>query len=389
VVVPSLNTGNGNKSTQSSKNLRIALLGNRGIPAKFGGSDTVFEQLGERLVKDGHYVVVYCRKHFSLTDAKYYKGMQRVVLPSMKQFSLETLSHSFLSTVHVLITNNADILNYHGIGNSLILPLLLFSRKKSVVVIDGPDWTRSKWNWFAKKMLRMSVDFAVWFADEIISDNILIHDWLKREYGKDTPVILYGADFENPPPGKNLAQWGLRGNDYILFVAMMVPDKGPDILLQAYSKLITNKKLLMVGDTPYYKDFFDGLKTKYGGNPNIIFTGFQYGDSYKEYMANAYIYAHPFRSDGTSPSLLQALALGNCVVANSVPETMAALQDGGLLFDRDCPDSLAEKLQYLVNNPEEAALLRSKAYAFATSTYNWDTIEQQYVDIFKKVLGQS
>ncbi|MCL5030497.1 MAG: glycosyltransferase, partial [Bacteroidetes bacterium] len=218
--------------------------------------------------------------------------------------------------------------------------------------------------------------------------SIPIHDWLKERFKKDTPLIYYGADFNKMPPGNNLSKWDLIGNDYILFVAMMVPDKGPDIILEAYSKLKTDKKLLMVGDTHYHKDFFNSLKLKYSTNTNIIFTGFQYGDSYKEYMSNAYIYAHPFRSDGTSPSLLQSLALGNCIVANSSEETSAAIENAGVLFERDSPDSMAEKLQYLLDNHELVEELRIKSKALARKKYDWDIIVSQYEKVFQDVLNR-
>lgn len=366
--------------------MKIAFLGNRGIPANFGGSDTIFEQLGERLVKRDHKVVVYCRKHFSQYNEKYYKGIERVVLPSINKFNFDTITHSFLSTLHILFTNKVEILNFHGIGNSFVLPLLMFSKKKSVVLIDGPDWKRPKWNFLAKLMLRLSVNFGIWFADEIISDNIPIHDWIKEKFNRNTPILYYGADFDKILPGENLFRWGLVGNDYILFVAMMVPDKGPDIILEAYSKLKTNIKLLMVGDTHYHKDFFNSLKLKYSNNANIIFTGFQYGNSYKEYMSNAYIYVHPFRSDGTSPSLLQSLALGNCIVANSSEETSAAIENAGVLFDRDSSISLGEKLQFLIDNPNLINEYKNKSLALAKRKYDWEDIVTQYENVFNNVL---
>ena len=361
-------------------------MGNRGIPANFGGSDTVFEELGERLANRGYPIVVYCRSHFSTTDEKYYKGMERVVLPSFNRFNFDTLTHSFISTLHVLLTNKVDVLNYHGVGNSLVLPLLLFSRKKSVVVLDGPDWNRPKWNWFAKKILKLSLHAALWFADEIITDNVPVHDWLVERFKRTTPLIFYGADFKKVPPGKNLAQWNLKGGDYILFVAMMVSDKGPDLILEAYAKTKTDKKLLMVGDTHYHREFFEDLKQRYAANPNIVFTGFQYGDSYKEYMSNAYIYAHPFRSDGTSPSLLQAMALGNCVLANGVPETIAALYDGGVVFERDSAASMAERLQYLLDNPEIVIRFKALALKVAEEHYNWERIADRYEHLFNEIV---
>lgn len=365
--------------------LRVAFLGNRGVPAKFGGSDTVFEQLGERLVRRGHTVIVYCRRHNSESSGKYYKGIERIVLPSLNKFNLDTLSHSFISTLHAVFSDKADILNYHGIGNSLLLPLLFFSKKKSVVVIDGPDWKRPKWNILAKMALRLSVNFAVWFADEIISDNVPIREWIRNKYMRNSHLIFYGAETEKIPPGNYLAQFGLKGGDYLLFVAMMVPDKGPDLVLEAYSKLKTDKKLLMVGDTHTHIEYFNKLKYKYSQNKNIIFTGFQYGDSYREFMSNAYIYTHPFRSDGTSPSLLQALAFGNCIVANSSDETVAALEDAGILFERDSTDSMVNKLQFVLDRPYLIKEYREKALKLFEKKYQWDSVVSQYENVFKSL----
>ena len=373
----------------SKSKLRIGLLGNRGVPAQFGGSDTVFEALGERLVQRGCEVVVYCRKHASTTEDKYYKGMERVVLPSINLFNVDTLSHSFLTILHILLHDKVDVLNFHGIGNSLVLPLLLFSKKKSVIVIDGPDWLRPKWGLLGKVMLRVSVNFAVWFADEIISDNVPIHDWIKKKFKKDTPIIFYGGDFNKLPPGENLRKWGLKGNDYILFVAMMVPDKGPDIVLEAYSKVKTNKKLVMIGDTKYekFRDFNDALKSRFSKNPNIIFIGFAYGEVYKEFMSNSYIYTHPFRSDGTSPSLLQAMAYGNCILANGTVETTAALRGAGHLFEMNSADAMAERLQFLLDNPQIVDQSKKKSLEVAQKVYDWDIITTQYEDVFRKVLS--
>jgi len=369
--------------------MRICFLGNRGVPAQFGGSDTVFEQLGGRLVKNGHEVVVYCRKQFNTSDEKYYKGMERVVLPSINIRSLDTLAHSIISTIHVLINNKVDILNYHGLGNSLVLPLLILSRKKSVVLIDGPDWKRPKWNLLAKAALRMSVYFAIIFADEIITDNVPMNDWLKLKYGRNTPLIFYGADFEKIPPGNSLLKWGLKGDDYILFVGMMVSDKGPDLILEAYSKIKSDKKLVLIGDVHYRKEYFKYLKKKYENNPNIIFAGFQYGNAYKEFMSNAYIYVHPFRSDGTSPSLIQAMAFGKCILANDTTETKAALNDAGLTFIKDSAQSMAEKLQYLLETPKIVDAYQEKSLKIAKCIYNWDSIVIQYENVFEKISKSS
>lgn len=365
--------------------MRIALMGNRGVPARFGGSDTVFEELGKRFVKKGHKVVVYCRKHSSVTTKKYYKRMERVILPSINKFSLDTLSHSLISIFHVLLKNKADVLNFHGVGNALLFPLLKFSRKKVVIVIDGPDWKRPKWNFFAKIILRLSVNFAVLFSDKIIIDNIPMQRWLKSKFNINTELIFYGADFNKPKKYPFLNKYGLNGYDYLLFVAMMVPDKGPDIILEAFSYIQTNIKLVMVGDTDYFKGYFNCLRKKYTNDRRIIFTGYQYGNAYKEFMAKAYIYIHPFRSDGTSPSLLQSMAYRNCIIASDLPETSSALSKCGVSFKPGNSKDLKEKIEFLLNNTEAVKHYRKLAFEYAKDNYNWEKITNQYIDVFTRV----
>ena len=221
--------------------MRLAMLGNRGVPARWGGSDTAVEEIGARLVARGHQVVVYCRRHNSNTSDRYYKGMERVVLPSPKIKSADTLAHSLLSIFHVVLHNKADVLHFSGVGNSWLLPLLrLFPAKRSVVTIDGPDWTRPKWGKTARWMLRESVPLMVRFADAIISDNVLIRQWIQDQYHRDSFLVFYGADQRLRRETDILDQYDLQPRRYLMCSGVLTPDKGQHIAIEAFEGLATD-----------------------------------------------------------------------------------------------------------------------------------------------------
>src|SRR5438552_3891057 len=148
--------------------MRVAVSRIRGIPANFGGSETAAEEIGKRLAREGVDVVVYCRAHNSTSDDGTYKGMRRLTLPSINTFQLDTISHSALAALHMRLRDSADVIHFHGLGNGLVLPLLWGSGKRTVVTIDGPDWTRPKWGRFARMALRLGAYCCVRWADELI-----------------------------------------------------------------------------------------------------------------------------------------------------------------------------------------------------------------------------
>jgi glycosyltransferase involved in cell wall biosynthesis len=310
--------------------------------------------------------------------------MERVVLPSVNSKGLDTLSHSFLSLLHAVLFDKADILHFNGVGNALLFPLAKLTSKKIVVTVDGPDWKRPKWGPLAKLALRLSVPLAAYLADEIISDNVFIQDWFKRKYGRVTPYIPYGADLNKPKNQEALAKFGLKPNGYLLFVGMLVPDKGPHVLIDAYKKLQTDLDLVLIGDTPYFKDY--ASKLKQNRHPRIKFLGYVYGDAYRQLVSHALIYVHPLLADGTSPALLQAMAYGSCIVASDLPETMAVLADAGVSFKAGDADELAQKLQRLLENRELVYQYREKARLRVEEKFSWGKVTDQHEAIYRSLM---
>ncbi|HZR00758.1 MAG TPA: glycosyltransferase family 4 protein [Chloroflexota bacterium] len=367
--------------------MRIAVAGVRGVPANFGGSETAAEEIGRRLVERGHEVTVYCRAHNSRTNSAMYAGMRRVVLPSINTFNFDTISHSFLASLHLLATNTADVVHFHGMGNALLLPLFWFSRKRTVVTIDGPDWERPKWGRVAKMALRLSARLAARWADALIIDNHPAIAYFRRNFGVEGVYIPYGADPTLPTASPYLDELGLQRRRYLLFVGALVPDKGPDLLVDAYRRVETDMPLVVVGDSPFFPRFRQELRAR--ADARVRFLGYVYGDRYRQLLANAYAYMHPLRSDGTSPALLQALAYGSCIVINSLPEALAAVGDAALPYRLNDPEDLARQIRRVIDDPELADELRRRARDKALREYNWDTIAAQHEELYAAVLQSS
>lgn len=367
--------------------IRVAVAGTRGIPANYGGSETAAEEIGSRLASKGFETTVYCRRHNSTTNAKAYRGMRRVVLPSLGSLNFDTLSHTLLASIHILIRNTADVVHFHGMGNALALPLFRFSRKKVVITIDGPDWKRPKWGRVARRMLKVSAYLATRWADELIIDNHPSIAYFREHFGAEGTYIAYGADRDRPESTELVTELGLEPGGYLLFVAALVPDKGPDLLLEAYSQVPGDLPLVMVGDSPFVSEFRRALREASAADPRTRMLGYVFGEEYRQLVAHSRVYVHPLRSDGTSPALLQAMGFGCCIVVNSVEETLSAVGDAALAFERNDPQSLAATLERVLADSDLETELRRRAVERAAAEYDWDAVAAAHGDLYGRLAG--
>ena len=372
----------------SHANIRVAMLGSRGIPARYGGSETAIEEIGWRLTKEGHRVLVYCREHNSKTDAREHRGMERVVLPSIHSKNWDTPSHTLFSLLDLMLhKRDVDILHFHGVGNSVFLPVLKLTRWKTVVTVDGPDWERPKWGWLAKKVLKFSARLTASLADCTITDNLVSQKLYRELFGLSTEYIPYGAYVTQEKDTDELAQFGLTKDGYFLYVGRLIPDKGCHLLVEAFQKVKTDKKLVMVGGNPYFPGYIQRLKST--GDPRIVFTGYVYDRPYQQLCGNAYGYCHPLIVDGTSPQLLQAMAFGNCVIASDLPEVNDVVGDSALSFPCHDVDKLAASIQEVADHPELVSIYRKKAQDRVQRLFNWEDVTAAHKRVYEAVLSRN
>jgi len=368
--------------------VKIALLGTRGIPASYSGFETCVEQLGQRLVRRGHEVTVYCRSHHITYPEDTYKGMRLVKLGTLRNKYLDTMVHSLLSSLHAL-GQRYDIALYFIAGNSpaTFIPRLVGTR--TILNVDGLDWKREKWPAPAKAYIKFAEYLATKLPNAYLTDSETVQAYYCDRFGTAPPVIVYGSEVEPAPPGETLAQFGLAPDKYVLFVGRLVPENGAHHLVQAFREIETDLKCVIVGDAPYAEEYIRSLHQMAEGDPRIVFTGYVFGRGYAELGSNARIFVETSGVGGTHPALVEAMAFGNCVVVNDHAENVETIGDAGLAYEgRVGAASLRPILEELLSDPDKVERLRQMARDRARSRYTWEAVTDAYERMFYQVLGQ-
>lgn len=362
--------------------MKIALLGTRGIPASYSGFETCVEQLGQRLAARGHRVSVYCRTHHITYPGDSYKGMRLVKLPTIANKYLDTIVHSFISSLHAL-GQGYDIALYFIAGNSPVtwIPRLVGAR--TILNVDGLDWKREKWPALAKRYIQFAEYLATKLPNAYLTDSRVVQGYYRDRYGSEPPYIPYGSDVESLPPGETLARYGLEPRKYILFVGRLVPENCAHHLAEAFPGLETDMKCVIVGDAPYAEDYISTLKARAQADPRIILTGYVFGRGYHELGSNAYAFVETSGVGGTHPAVVEAMAFGNCVVVHDTAENLETVGDAGLSYQgREGAESLRAVLRRLLAEPESVADYRERGRLRAQTRFSWEAVTDDYERLF-------
>ena len=372
--------------------MKIAMIGQKGIPAIYGGVERHVEELSKRLTKLGHGVFVYTRPHYSIKGQKSYQDVNLISLPSVHTKHLDAISHTFLATLHALF-QDYDIIHYHAVGPSLLswLPRVFKPRVKIVSTFHCIDRKHQKWNWFARLSLRLGELTVLKFAHKTITVSKTLYQYCWEAYDQETDYIPNGV---NQPriinEDKDIKElFGLEKGKYFLAVSRLVKHKGLHYLIEAFRLLKTDKKLVIVGDSTFTDDYVKGLKSLAGNNPNIIFTGWQSGKILDELFSHAYVFVHPSESEGLPIVLLEAMSYGNCVLASDIPENMEVVEtkekDYGFSFKNKAINDLLKQLQFLEDNSKITKRVGKLARSYVLDNYDWQDIAKQTNDLYKEV----
>lgn len=367
--------------------MKIAVLGTRGIPANYSGFETCVEQLGQRLVQRGHDVTVYCRSHHITYAEPSYKGMRLVKLSTIPNKYLDTIVHSFLSSLHAL-PQCYDLALYFIAANSPVTWLPQLVGTKTILNVDGLDWKREKWPTFAKKYIQFAEYLSTKIPNAYVTDSKVVQTYYRDHFQSDPPYIPYGSEIDFIPPGETLARFGLESGRYILFVGRLVPENCAHHLVDAFKSLSTDLKCVIVGDAPYAEEYIANLKARGQGDPRIVFTGYVFGKGYHELGSNAAIFVETSGVGGTHPALVEAMAFGSCIVTHNTPENLETIGDAGFSYDGKVgSDALRQVLASLLADPNIVADYGQKARERAQITFSWEVVTDEYERLFYKVLN--
>jgi len=365
---------------------RIAILGTRGIPASYSGFETSVEETAIRFAEKDYKVTVYCRKTHYIDKPNKYRKVDLIYLPSVKSKHLDTITNTILSVFHSIF-KKYDVIILYGVGNAYFLPILKLFTKKLISVVDGADWERQKWGTFAKFILRGGRWFSIKFSDHYIVDNELLANQYREKFKKAPVYVPYGANIPDSYDKSILEKYNLKENSYLIFVGRFVPEKGIDFLIQNYNKLDTKIKLVIVGGNDLDLEYVKKLKDV--RDNRIIFPGFVYGTEYESLLKFAKFYISCSYLEGTSPSLLSAMAINGFAYVSNLPENLEVLKSSCKTFKTGDSQSFLNELEPLLNSSVKLVEERKKTTAVVEKYYTWEKITDQYIQLFKDLIGKN
>ena len=353
---------------------KVAIIGTVGVPASYGGFETLVENMiGKNASEDVEYLV-YCSGKSYKERLVSYKGAKLDYI-SLKANGFQSTPYDIISMIKT--TNKFDVALVLGVSGCIFLPIFrLWFKKKLIVNIDGLEHRRGKWGKFAKWFLLKSEAMAVKYADVIIADNKGIQDYVSETYHKDSVMIAYGGDHverevSDEKQQEVLRKYGVKSNDYAISVCRIEPENNCHVILEDFSK--TNKNLIYIGNWER-SEYGRELKEKYSKCPNINVHSPEYDlDTLYVLRSNAKEYIHGHSAGGTNPSLVEAMFFGKPILAFDV------------LYNRA---TTCEKAYYFKNTEELVSLLSQEdlngkaMHEIAREQYTWKKIASQYEALY-------
>jgi glycosyltransferase involved in cell wall biosynthesis len=377
--------------------LRIAMIGQKGIPARYGGVETHVENVAVRLARRGHDVWVFCRSRFrpgrngagapegyrSMRTGDEYHGVRLVYRPSLNSKHLDAASHTFLCALEAG-TRDFDIVHFHGIGPSAFAPVTKLFGRRVVSTFHALDWRQHKWGTRAKRLLQRGEAAGAHRSDGLIAVSRIMQRHIRETHGVEAEYIPNGATIAEPRGPGGISRWGLAGDDYVLSVGRIIPDRELHTLIEAFVHLNTPLKLVIVGSETPRSAYSDALERM--ADDRVIFTGDLFGDALEDLYANCRLYVLASRVEGLPITVCEAMAHRRPVLLSDIPENLEVGGDAAEYFKCMDVNGLARTLESLLE--ERAALEARGAAGFerARSIYNWDLISDEIEAFYYRLI---
>jgi glycosyltransferase involved in cell wall biosynthesis len=359
--------------------VKLAIVGTRGIPARYGGFETFADELSTRLAARGHEVTVYCRQK----SASPYRGVSLVSLPTIRHKYLDTIVHTFLSTVHLLLANRQDAVLYCNAANAVFTWMPRIFGMPTALNVDGLERNRKKWNAVAKAWYRLSEWLATWMPTAVVTDAQAIAEYYRERYRRDSIMIPYGAELGPVNTSAVLDKLNLERGKYFLYVSRMEPENNALLVREAFEQIETPLKLALIGDAPYAADYIARVRDT--SDLRVVIPGAIYGDGYRELGSHCYAYIHATEVGGTHPALIEAMGRGAMTLYLETPENTEVAGGAGIPFTHE---NLAEVIKLSsIMAPEERETWKLRAIKRVEERYSWDAVTDSYENLFTGMSG--
>jgi glycosyltransferase involved in cell wall biosynthesis len=356
--------------------MRVAILGTRGIPARYGGFETLAEELSAGLAARGHDVLVYTRSRYAQPGLTSWRGARIRVIPTIATKYLDTVVHGLVSGVDAAFARFDAVLVCNAINAAASFLPRLGGRTRVVLNVDGLERNRRKWSAAGKLAYRVSETLSAIVPDAVVSDARVIQEYYRSVHGVDSVFIPYGGDLPRPEGRDALDRLGLTAERYVLYVSRLEPENNADAVVRAYRDVPGDVPLVIVGDAPYAADYIARLRAS--ADSRVQFPGAIYGDGYRQLLCNAGVYVQATEVGGTHPALVEAMGYGRVVCYNATPENEEVAGGAGLAFDASRPETLAALLRAVLDDPAAYSVWKDRARERTIERYRWDDVVRRY-----------
>jgi glycosyltransferase involved in cell wall biosynthesis len=367
--------------------MKIAFIGQKGIPTKTGGVERQVEDLALNLVKSGHEVFVYARASYNTEHLKEWNGVKIITVPSVPSKNLDAITATFFACLD-LIRRKYDVIHFQSIGPASMLWLAKIFNPRTPIVFTFhcQDYHHQKWGKFARAYLKFGEKVGNLFADKVIITSQALLRYAKNKYHNNPVYIPSSAKLNEIEPADEIRKWDLESNSYVAYIGRLVRHKGVHYLIKAYQNIVTDKKLVIVGEGSYTDDYVKELHDLAGDNKNIIFTGNQNGKVLKELFSNAAIFVQSSESEGLSFALLEGMAYARPCLVSDIEPNVEALGNTGVTFKSGDAVDLQAKLQNMLDHPENLSAMGEAALARVKDEYDADNIAEKTVNLYQEIL---
>ncbi len=365
------------------------MIGQKGLPARYGGVETHVENIGVRLAARGHHVRAYCRSRLrppGARDAASYQGVELVYRPSINTKHLDAASHTFLCALESALSGSFDIVHLHGIGPSAFAPVAGWSGRRVVSTFHALDWRQLKWGGRAKDFLRRGERIGARRSDGLIAVSRLMQGYIQAEHGVEAVYIPNGATPPSAMPGTNaLTKRGLTPGGYVLTVGRIIPDRELHTLIEAFNHARRPLNLVIVGSETPRTGYSDVLARLAGDR--VVFTGDVFGQELEELYAHCMIYCLASRVEGLPITVCEAMAHGRPMILSDIPENVEVGGDAARYFRCGDTNALTQAIEDLAADGAAREDLARNGLQRCASTYNWDLVADQVESFYYRVLS--
>jgi rhamnosyltransferase len=381
-------------SITSKRDFRVGIVGSRGIPAKYGGFETVVESIAPRLVEMGWKVFVSCESERGQNKPATYKGVNLFYFPLRPFFRP---IYEVLYDIYSLVKSSlsCDCIYMLGYLAAFLFFIPKVFGKKLAVNVDGLEWTRDKFNGLEKCIVRISEKAAVTFAYAIISDSNKIKEYIEAKYRKKAIYITNGVGIpaiekwnEQRFSGQGLPKHSseLAAGNYWLVVARLEPENNIHVIIQSFLRSNSVKKLVIIGNfssKKYQKHVMRILEENIAGG-RVILLGAIYDVSLLNMLRqNCFAYIHGHSVGGTNPALLEAMSMKSLIIGHD-NEFNREVGGTTILYFKDT-NYLATKIAEVEANTDAFAHLKEAAHSRVVSNYSWQDIVEEYDKLFREL----